>query len=122
MPVPVTLADKTGEITFAVTSATLLYPLVIAGDYVPHWGEPLFAKDLKSLRVGKMRYLRSEDSIFVPQQLTVGTEEANAAESIMEDGGNPALRLLRSNTLGDEEIVIHSMRKEPGSVEGSGGG
>ncbi len=48
-------------------------------------------------RVGEMRHLQSEDSIFVPQQLTVGTEEANATESILEDGGNPALQLLCSN-------------------------
>jgi hypothetical protein len=33
--VPVTLMDKTGEITFLVTTASLLYPLIIAGDFVP---------------------------------------------------------------------------------------
>ncbi len=65
VPMPVTLADKTGKITFAVTSATLLYPLVIAGDYVPHWGEPLFAKDLKSLRVDVEPILPT-----LPHQLT----------------------------------------------------
>ena len=119
-PVPVTLADKTGEITFLVTTASLLYPLIITGDFVPVWGEPQFSQDLKAVLVGNMRYVRSMDSVFVPLQLTVGSEEASAADSVMEDGGNPALLLMRKNTLGDDEIVANSVRDMQSGVQETG--
>jgi hypothetical protein len=118
-PVPVTLADKTGKITFLVTTASLIYPLIIAGDFVPVWGKPQFSQDLKSLLVGNVRYARSKDSVFVPLQLTVGSEEASAADSVMEDGGNPALLLMHKNTLGDDEVVINSVRNETSSAQGA---
>jgi hypothetical protein len=111
-PVPVTLADRMGKITFLVTTASLLYPLIIAGNFVPVWGEPQFSQDLKSLLVGDVRYMRSMDSVFVLLQLMVGSEEASAADSVIEDGGNPALLLMCKNTLGDDEVVINSARNE----------
>jgi hypothetical protein len=119
-PVPVTLTDKTGEITFLVTTASLLYPLIIAGDFVPVWGELQFSQDLKSLLVGNVRYVRSMDSVFVLLQLTVGSKEPKAADPVMEDSGNPALLLMCKNTLGDNEVVVNSVCNEASGAQGTG--